>query len=509
MVSTEVLVGQMMGVGFEGLTPPDYLLEWLRAGRVGTVILFARNISTPQQVAAMTRALHEAATYGVIISIDQEGGTVTRLREGFTEFPSAMALSSARNGEALAEDVGIAIAEELRALGIGWNYAPVVDLLYNLDNPSLSTRSYGRDPEQVAVMASAFARGVQRGGAAACAKHFPGLGNTAVDTHVDLPTLATPLEHVLAFDLIPYRAVIGAGIASIMATHTIYTALDPDYPATLSPIVAKRLLREELHFDGVISTDCMEMGAITRHYGAGESAVLAALAGMDSILFSHTRTVQEAAYAAVLDAVVSGRVPMDLVLDANRRMAALKARFSAPPGDLDVVRTPEHLRTAADAARAGLCVVKAGAALPVTGSVALVEFVSTLNSGIEEAGGLTGLGKALAARMPDARSMTLPPGTPLDAAETLVRAADTAVIAVRSAHLRPELIAAAQQLIGAARRSVVICLRSPYDAVVLSDADAILCTLGDTVPALEAAVAALAGDFQPTSQLPFELKAVT
>ncbi len=506
MLSTEVLVGQMMAVGFSGLTPPDYVLEWLRAGRVGTIILFGRNIDTPEQVAAMTQALHDAATYGVIISIDQEGGTVTRLRDKFTEFPSAMALSSARDGEAWAEQVGTAIAAEMRALGIGWDYAPVVDLLYNLDNPSLATRSFGRDPEQVAVMASAFARGIQRGGGAACAKHFPGLGNTAIDTHIDLPKLDTPLEHILAFDLIPYRAVIGAGIASIMATHTIYTALDPVYPATLSPVVAKRLLREELHYDGVISTDCLEMGAIARHYGVGETAVLAALAGMDAILFSHTRATQEAAYAALLDAVQSGRVPLDSVRDANRRLSELKAKYSLPPGDLNVIRSAEHLAVAREAARAGVSVIQRGA--PISGRVALVEFVSSLNSGIEEAGGLTGLGKVFTARFPDAQVVVLAHGTATDAAEAAINEADTLVLAVRSAHLRPEVVELVQRWIGAARQAAVICLRSPYDAVLFKDAGTLICTAGDTEPSLEAAVAALAGDYTPTGALPVPLERV-
>lgn len=507
-LSTEVLVGQMMAVGFEGLTPPAYLLDWLREGRVGTVILFGRNIDTPEQVAAMTGAIHAAAAHGVIVSIDQEGGTVTRLRGGFTEFPSAMALSSARDGDAWAEKVGAGIAAEMRALGIGWDYAPVVDLLYTLDNPSLATRSYGRDPEQVAVMASAFARGIQSAGAAACAKHFPGLGNTAIDTHIDLPTLDTPLAHILAFDLIPYRAIINAGIASIMATHTIYTALDPNYPATLSPVVAQRLLRDELGFDGVISTDCLEMGAITRHYGAGESAVLAALAGMDAILFSHTRATQEAAYAALLAAVMSGRVPMEIVHAANRRMNALKAAYSAPPGDLSLIRAPEHLDIARESARAGVSAIKRGAAIPLRGRVALVEFVSSLNSGIEEAGGVTGLGRVLKERLPDAETFVYAPDGANERMAAAVSAADTVVVAVRSAHLRPALVEAARGMIAAAKRAAVMCLRSPYDAAIFSDADSVICTAGDTAPSLEAAVAALAGDYVPTGSLPVPLETV-
>jgi beta-N-acetylhexosaminidase len=500
--SLETRIGQMMFVGFEGLEAPDYILEWLREGRIGGIILFARNVESPAQVAALTDALQAAAPYGVIISIDQEGGTVARLREGFTESPGAMALASAQDGEALTEQVSHMLATELRALGIHWNYAPVVDISYNADNPSVGTRSFGDDPQHVSRLAAAAVRGFQRGGVATSPKHFPGLGHTDVDTHIALPALDTPLEHLLNVDLIPYRAVIEAGAASVMITHVLYLALDAEHPSTLSPIVVHRLLRGELGYDGIVSTDCLEMQAITNHYGAAETAVLAALAGSDTILFSHTRERQEAAYQALLAAARGGRVPMTVIDNANRRLAAFKAQYLKPRADLAVIRSAEHLALADAAARAGTTLLRAGSALPLSGRVGVIEYASAHESGIGEVDGLTGFSRLLRTRLPAAEVVILRGGDPMDAALALAARVDTLVLAARSAHLNSQRLEAAQKILDAAGRAVLVCLRNPYDALALHGADSVVCTCGDSAPSLAAAVAALMGDFAPTGTLP-------
>ena len=506
--SLEAKIGQMLLVGFEGLTAPDYLLNWLREGRVGGVILFARNVESPAQVAALTGAIHAAATYGAIVSIDQEGGTVARLREGFTESPGAMALASAREGEALTEAVSAVLARELRALGIGWDYAPVVDLTYTAANPSVGTRSFGSDADSVARLAAAAVRGFQRGGVAACVKHFPGLGDTPIDTHMAMAVVDTPVEHLIKYDLVPYRAAIAAGVASVMITHVLYRALDADHPATLSPVVVHRLLREALGYDGVVTTDCLEMRAVRDHYGARESAVLAALAGIDAILFSHTRAMQEEAYAGLLEAARSGRLAPDVIEGANRRLLALKQAYAAPPGDLGIIRAPEHLRVVRDAARAGVTLLQGGATLPLRGKVGVVEFASILESGIVESGGVTGFARLLQERLPDAQVVTLKSTANPAAAEAVAERVDTLVLAVRNAHLIPEQLASARHLLGVARRTVLVCLRNPYDAGALPGAETVMCTCGDSEPSLEAAVAALMGDFVPEGALPVEVVGV-
>ena len=503
--SLETKVGQMLFAGFDGPEAPDTILDALREGRLGGIILFARNVESPAQLAALTDSLQAAATYGAIISIDQEGGTVARLRNGFSESTGAMALASAPDSEQWVERMSHMLALELRGLGIHWNYAPVVDLTYDANNPSVGTRSFGRDPAQVARLSAAAVRGFQRGGVAACAKHFPGLGDTAVDTHLALPALDTPVQRLLDADLVPYRAAQAAQVASVMITHVLYRALDADHPSTLSRQVVQGLLRGALGFDGVVTTDCLEMSAISSHYGPEETAVLAALAGIDALLFSHTRARQDAAYAALLGAARSGRVPLVRIEEANRRLAAFKARYLLPRADIAAVACASHGALAKQAARAGTTLLRRGGALPLTGPVTVIEFPSALDSGIGEVNGLTGFGRLIRERLPDVEILIVRDEAVYPDALELAGRAGTLVLAVRNAHLNTERLDMAQRLIHAANRTVLVCLRNPYDAGALTGADSILCTCGDSRPSLEAAVAALMGDFEPPGRLPVEV----
>ncbi len=509
-LSIEEKVGQMLGVGFQGLAAPDYLLDWLAAGRVGVIILFARNVESPEQLARLTQSIHQTAKYPVLIGIDQEGGMVARLREGFTESPGAMALASARDGELLTEKVAHMLAVEMQAMGINWNFAPAVDITYNAANPTVSTRSFGSDAEHVGQMAASAVKGFQRGGVAACAKHFPGLGDTSVDTHLALARLNVSVEHLLHFDLIPFRAAMDAGLASVMTTHTIFSALDTQHPATLSPVIVKRLLREELGFRGVVASDCMEMKAISDNYGSGESAVLAALAGIDLILFSHTRSRQEAAYEALLNAVQTGRVPMEVIDAANERIADLKRAYPAQTPDVKRIRDNAHLEVAQEAARAGTVMLANEGILPLPQErVGLVEFASYMETEVMEKGEQTSFAKRVIERFPQIKLVTLQPDANtrevVEGALELARTVDVLVIATRSAHLNPEQLEAAHALLAAASRSVLVCLRNPYDAGVLAEAKTIICTSSDSPPSLQAAVAALAGEFVPNGKLPVEV----
>ncbi len=339
MLSLEEKIGQMCMVGFHGLQPPDYILDWLAIGRIGGVILFSRNIESPAQVAALTRACHDAAKSPILVAIDQEGGSVARLHDGFTQSPGAMALGAAGSDD-LAFRVSKMLATEMHTLGINWDYAPVLDIAYDISNPSVGTRSLGTDKHDVSRLASAEIRGFQAGGVAACAKHFPGLGNTPVDTHEALAVIDVPFDFLLENDLVPFRLAIEVGVATMMMTHVTFSALDTQYPASLSPAVTETLLRDKLGFTGVATTDCMEMRAVSDHYTPGESAVLAALAGQDLILFSHTRASQEAAYEGLLTAAQSGRLSLDRIDQSVTRIQTKSQRVCRKQNGRGLPRRP-------------------------------------------------------------------------------------------------------------------------------------------------------------------------
>jgi beta-N-acetylhexosaminidase len=514
-LTLEEKVGQMLVVGFHGLEPPDHILRWLAEGRIEGVILFARNVRDPSQVAELTRACREAAPRPILVAIDQEGGVVTRLREGFTESPGAMALGAA-SSEELAEGVSMALGAEMRALGINWNLAPALDLTHNTQNPSLGVRSLGVDPDQVSRLGVAQLRGFQRAGVAATAKHFPGKANTPIDPHVNLPVIEGPLNDMWDTDLVPFRAASDAGVAAMMVTHVQFKALEPDHPSTLSPSIIKGLLREDVGFKGLVSTDCMEMKAVTNRYGPGESAVLAALAGANVILFSHTREYQEAAYDALLDAARTGRLPLEEVDFAVERIREVKGRFAVTGRpSLEAIRRPEHLEIAARAARSGIVLLRAGEGVLSklrndTRRVALIEFASHLEREALEKGARTHLASLIQEELLGVEGLWLdavsPSGGPLAGARALASSSDVLIVATRNAHLIPRQLEIARELLASASESVLLCLRNPYDAGVLKGAEAVICTCGDAIPSLVAAAQILAGRFKPTARLPVPLQ---
>src|SRR5512145_2625754 len=281
----------LLCVGFHGTTPSVEVLELVRRG-VSGVILFSRNVESAQQVAELTSALKRAAGRPLLVAIDQEGGRVARLRgaHGFTELPPMRAIGAAGD-ERIAFGVGALLGRELRAVGIDQDYAPVVDVDTNPKNPVIGDRSLSRDPEVVARLGAALALGLQAEGVAACAKHFPGHGDTSQDSHVDLPRLPHALDRLRRVELPPFRALSQAGVAAIMTAHVVFEALDPARPATLSPPVL-RLLREELGFQGCCVSDDLEMKAVADHYPIEDAAPAAIAAGVDQLLVCHRSELQ-------------------------------------------------------------------------------------------------------------------------------------------------------------------------------------------------------------------------
>ena len=511
MTTFDKRLGQRFMVGFEGLTAPQYILDWLAEGRIGGVILFARNVESPKQLADLCRSLHEASETPIFIAIDQEGGMVARMRQrqGFTECSGAMPLAAANNNLELTENMSRVLADEMCAVGINWTFAPVVDLSYNAENPTVGTRSFGRDPKLVGELAAAATRGFQAGGVMACAKHFPGLGNTSIDSHLDLPTLDTPLEQLTSQDLEPYRHVVDANIASIMTTHTVFSELDTDYPATLSPHIIANLVRDELGFDDLVITDCLEMHAITKHYGEGESSVLALVSGVDVALISHTKSHQEVAFEAAMQAVKDGRINEANLQTAYERIQRMKAQFAIDTQHIDpeLVHTEANRQKSLAAAQAGISINGNTEYLPLGDHerIGVIEFASYMDSEVMERNEPTSFAGLVLKHFPNAEIVALhainPTETQLAETQALIQRVDKVLIVTRNAHMIDAQRNATRQFLSTDIPTILLALRNPYDADVL-EADTTLCTFGDSMPSLEAAVLALVGDFVPTGKRP-------
>ena len=366
-MTIEEKVGQLIMVGFEGTQANEAIETHIRERFVGGVVLFSRNIQSPQQTAELTNELQRLAgatarQIPLFVGIDQEGGWVIRLKEGATVLPGNMALG-ATNSTELAERAGEITAVELAAVGVNLNFAPVMDVNNNPDNPVIGRRSFGESPELVSRLGISYIRGLQRNGVLATVKHFPGHGDTTVDSHFELPTVSHDLERIHALELQPFRAAIDADVAAIMTAHIVYPAFDADRPATLSPTILTDLLRKELGFDGLLITDDMEMKAIDDRYQSGEAAVMAVEAGADIVMVLWTSTKQIEVFDALLSAVKSGRISQARLDQSVERIlkskeAAFDRRFVDPDAVGTTVGREAHQQLAQTIASRAITVVR-------------------------------------------------------------------------------------------------------------------------------------------------------
>lgn len=347
--------------GFIGTTAPDWLLRRIGEG-LSAVGLFGRNIVSPGQLAALTAQLR-AERDDVLVAIDEEGGDVTRLevRTG-SSFPGNYALGTVDDTEltrAVARELGRRLAE----CGVDLNWAPSADINSNPDNPVIGVRSFGADTALAARHTVAYVEGLQAAGVAACTKHFPGHGDTNVDSHHALPRIDVDLETLHARELVPFRAAIAAGSKAVMSAHILLPALDPNRPATLSPQILTGLLREELGYEGLIVTDGMEMQAISSTYGIERGSVLAIAAGADAICVGGGLADEETVLRlrdALVAAVRDGELPEERLADAAARVrtladwtrrargaAAEREGGSAPGSDIGLVAARRAVRVTA------------------------------------------------------------------------------------------------------------------------------------------------------------------
>lgn len=325
-------LGGLFMVGLPGTELDDSTRNLINTYEINNFILFKRNAENPEQIRILCRGLVDicrAAGLGApLISIDQEGGTVARLKgPHFTEFPDARVLAESEREEELLVDYAKTCAKELLAVGINMNLAPVLDVSPAGLGLFMERRALGGTPEQVARLGALVITTMQENGLAACAKHFPGLGGATLDPHKVLPVVARSLEELRGCDLVPFAAAIRAGVAGVMTSHTVYPQLDPDLPATLSPCILGGVLRNELGYDGMVVTDDLEMGAIENEGTVADAALVAFKAGADMLLICHDHPKIIAAYE-LLRKALGGEISEERVGKSLDRIGAVRRRFA-------------------------------------------------------------------------------------------------------------------------------------------------------------------------------------
>lgn len=395
-MSIEEKVGNLFMCGFNNVSDSTIITDELRTlieqYHIGGVIYFSRNIKDPKQVAELSSSIQSLVMskkykLPMIIATDQEGGSVVRLRSG-SVFPGNMGLG-AINSEDIAYEVGRIIGAELISVGINMNLAPVLDVNTNPLNPVIGNRSFGGDPRVVSSLGGAFIRGLHSSGVLSVAKHFPGHGDTSLDSHLELPVMDKSLDELMNIHIRPFIDAINVfNVDAIMTAHVVYPVLDKENPATLSKKVLTDLLRNKLGFKGVIMTDCMEMRAISDRYSAGDSAVKALKAGVDMLLFSHTYKKQIEAYHSVIKAVENEDISEEELNEKVVRVLQLKFHImnSIYRINPSVVGREDHRRFELDVARKAVTLLKNNKILPIKNdkNIVIVDSEMIISSPVQE-----------------------------------------------------------------------------------------------------------------------------
>lgn len=492
-------------------TPAEVLAKY---GPGGVIYFDARrgpdNVRDPRQIAGLSNGLQRASRVPLIISIDQEGGSVVyRLTDPATMMPGNMALAATRSASDSYDSARV-VGAELAALGINQNYAPVADVNINPENPVIGVRSFGSAPELCAAMVAAGVRGYHRGHVASAAKHFPGHGDTDTDSHTGLPEITHTREELDRIDLPPFRAAIERRVDTIMTAHIVVPALDPSgVPATMSQPIVTGLLREELGFEGLIVTDALDMRGASGEFPPDVAPVRALQAGCDQLVLAPDMDV---AYEAVLNAVRSGEISEERIDASLTRVLMHKMRrglFGDPyVGEDRAVQTvgnPRHLATARTVTDHTITLVRNEGVLPLDTGTARKVLVTgwgttttaTLAEAISAHDGQTAQAMDTGSRPSAAR---------IDEAVAAARESDLVVVSANAAAAGGEKGAAQAALVKALQDTgkpvVAVAVRNPYDIRRFPDVPAYLATYSYGRPSLDATARALYGSLNPGGKLP-------
>jgi len=533
-LTLEQKVGQLLMCGFHGQHADEQITRLIRDHHVGGVIYFRRNVQSVDQLTRLSEELQgiaaEAGVLPLMISVDQEGGMVARIdKEGVTQVPGNMALGATGNPEYTLECARI-LGRELKSTGIDMNLAPVLDVNNNALNPVIGVRSYGENAESVAAHGAAAITGYQSQGIAATAKHFPGHGDTAVDSHLGMVTVPHDRNRLEQIELLPFRRAIEAGVDAIMTAHVIFPAIEPEpIPATLSRKVLTGLLREDMGFEGIIITDCLEMHAISKPYGVAEAAIRAVEAGADLILVSHTLQDQVAAVEAIIEAVRTGRISESIINKALERiitwkearcgyretgLVSPKTNETAEAVNIEPVDSIESIEsTLFKIASSSITVVHNEGLLPLDPEkdVYVIWPEVLQRTEVDEPWSHTdSLGVALSrlrGRIRERKITTQPSYDEADRILKDVSEAEQVIVCTytSSGHL-PKGQRYLVEKLSENHSLIVVALRNPYDLLEISLPGSYVCTYENTPTVVQALSLVLTGELEPTGSLPVRLR---
>jgi beta-N-acetylhexosaminidase len=519
-VSIETAIGQKMMLAFKGKDSiPEETRKAIHNYRPAGFTLFrAHNIDQPAQVRDLTHSLQllaqEENLPPFLIAVDQEGGQLMAIGEGTTPLPGNLALGATGSPE-LAYRTGEVLGCELAAMGININFAPCCDVNINPANPVIGTRSFGEDPKSVAKLTAAMTAGIQSSGVAATAKHFPGHGDTASDSHHGIPTVTHNLERLQKVEFPPFLAAIQAGVKLVMTAHLALPAVcgQDDVPSTLSGAVLQGVLRKGLGFEGVIITDAMDMKAIQQGKGLGTEAERAATAGCDLLLLTTDLADQQNVYDSLLKAAQNGRLDPSEIFNSDQRILKLKewVASQARPPDLSVVGCAKHKAVAAEIAAKSITLVRDhsqtlplhledGQRLAVVMPRPFDLTPADTSSYVKPA-----LSKILRAYYPIVDEFSVP-HSPQDqdiaAVLEQIRGYHAVIIGTINSFTQSRQAELVRAVLSMSLPTIVIALRMPYDLVGFPEAPTYLCTYSLMEPSMHALTQVLCGNSQALGRLP-------
>lgn len=512
-------VGQLFMVGFPGTSPSRDIIDLIQQRHVGGIILFSRNVGGASQVRELTRQLQTIARdsghpYPLLIAIDQENGMVQRLGRSFTLLPGNMALGAIGDAEVVSQ-VAEATGHQLKSVGINMNLAPDADVNSNPANPVIGVRSFGDDASTVARFAAAAVRGYHTSGVISSLKHFPGHGDTAVDSHLGLPVLPFDLERLDRVEFPPFVSGVEAGADTIMVAHVAMPRLTggENTPATLSSTIIGGLLRGHLNYQGVIISDCLEMEAIAGTVGTARAAVLALEAGIDLVLISHQYTRQRDGIDLVREALRSGELSPANVARAAEKVLGLKRRYlswaaATAPDEGPLIRAGQYTHLSEEAYKRSTTLVRSEAGLlPIrldesTRILVLAMPPDSVTPAVDLAYPHQFLVERIRQRHANTDGMLLDTMQPESRLADALADAGLVIMVTINAHLDPRQASLVSRILDQGKRTIGLAVCDPYDIAVFLDLPTYLATYEYTEPALTAAVQILFGEEKATGRLP-------